>query len=130
MSNRIHQDVVFASGVSRVYAALTDAEEFRAMSKGAPTEIEATPGGAFSCFGGMILGRNIELVPGERVVQAWRVKVWPVGEYSTVRFELRAEGASTHIALDHWGFPEGQAEHLAAGWHENYWEPLRKHLDG
>jgi activator of HSP90 ATPase len=130
MSNRIHQEVVIHAEVPRVYAALTDAEEFRAMSQGAPTQIVATAGGAFACFGGMIVGYNLELLPGERVVQAWRVKLWPAGEYSTAKFELRPEGKGTRVALEHWGFPEGQEEHLAAGWHKNYWEPMRKHLGG
>jgi activator of HSP90 ATPase len=128
MSGRIHQEIVIPAGAARVYAALTDAAEFRTMSQGAPTEIEATPGGAFSCFGGMIVGFNLEVVPSDRLVQAWRVKVWPGGEYSTVRFDLRPEGDGTRVVLDHWGFPEGQDEHLAAGWHKNYWEPLRRHL--
>jgi hypothetical protein len=62
-------------------------------------------------------------------VQAWRVKSWEPGVYSIARFELRAEGAGTRLVLDHVGFPEGQAEHLGQGWHANYWEPLRKHLE-
>jgi len=128
MTNRIHQEVVLDAEAARVYAALTSAEQFSAMSGGAPTEIDATAGGAFSCFGGMILGRNVELVEGERVGQAWRVKAWPAGEYSMVRFELRPEGHGTRLMMDHWGFPEDQGEHLSAGWHKNYWEPLRKHL--
>jgi len=81
-----------------------------------------------ACFGGMIHGRHVELVPGERLVQAWRVKLWPEGEYSMVRFELRPEGEGTRATLDHWGFPEGQAAHLGAGWDKNYWQPLRNYL--
>jgi uncharacterized protein YndB with AHSA1/START domain len=128
MSNSIHQEVVLEASPARVYQALTDAEQFTRMSGGAPAEIEARAGGAFSCFGGMILGRNVECVASERVVQAWRVKLWEPGIYSVVRFELRPDGAGTRVILDHAGFPEGQAEHLAKGWHENYWEPLRKLL--
>jgi activator of HSP90 ATPase len=128
MKSRIHQEVVVDAEPSRVYAALTDGKQFSAMSSGAPAEIDATAGGAFSCFGGMILGRNLELAPGRRLVQAWRVKVWPEGEYSMVRFELHPEGRQTRVTMDHWGFPDDQGEHLDAGWHQNYWEPLRKHL--
>ena len=50
------------------------------------------------------------------------------GVYSIVRFELRPEGKATRVLLDHAGFPAGQGEHLAQGWHANYWEPLRKAL--
>ena len=50
------------------------------------------------------------------------------GVYSIVRFELRKEGTGTRLVFDHTGFPVGQAEHLAAGWKGNYWEPLEKFL--
>jgi len=44
------------------------------------------------------------------------------------KFELVEEGTSTRLIFDHAGFPQGTAEHLAAGWKENYWEPLAKYL--
>ncbi len=122
----IHQEVVLDATPARVYSALTDSTQLSKMSGGAPTEIDAEDGGAFSCFGGMILGRNIECVPDERIVQAWRVKSWEPGLYSIVRFELRPEGKGTRAVLDHTGYPEGQGEHLDKGWHANYWEPLKK----
>jgi len=128
MSEPIHQEVVVASSPARVYAALTDAAEFSKMTGGAPTEIDPNPGGAFSCFGGMIAGRNVECAPGERLVQAWRVKTWPPGLYSIVRFDLRPDGAATRVVMDHSGFPAEQREHLAKGWHANYWEALCKLL--
>jgi activator of HSP90 ATPase len=61
-------------------------------------------------------------------VQAWRSADWPAGVYSIARFELVAEGKQTRVIFDHTGFPASQAEHLEAGWHENYWDALRKHL--
>ena len=125
---RIHQEVVVPAAPAKVYAALTEAAQFTRMSGGAPAEIEPKAGGTFSCFGGMILGRNIECAPGERLVQAWRVKLWEPGQYSIVRFELKPEGAGTRVVLDHSGYPEGQGDHLAAGWHTNYWQPLEKLL--
>jgi len=79
-------------------------------------------------FGGIILGRHIELVPYERIVQAWREKDWLAGEYSIVKFQLAEQGAQTKLVLDHTGFPKGAAEHLAPGWWSHYWEPLRKYL--
>jgi activator of HSP90 ATPase len=121
----IRQEVVVPAQPATVYAALTEGARFSALT-GAPAEIDARDGGAFACFGGMILGRQIELVPGERIVQAWRVKLWEPGVFSLVRFDLRADGAGTRATLTHAAFPEGQGEHLAKGWHTNYWEPLAK----
>ena len=72
MAMTLHQEVRIPASPSRVYQALTDATTFSAFTGGATADIEATPGGAFSCFGGMIVGRNVELVPDRLVVQAWR----------------------------------------------------------
>lgn len=105
---------------------LTDHAQFQSMSGGAPTEIDAREGGAFSLFGGMITGRNIERADNALLVQAWRVKMWKPGVYSIVRFEMRPEGDRTRVVLDHTGFPEEERAHLDQGWHANYWEPLAK----
>ena len=87
-------------------------------------------GGAFSLFGGYVTGRQLELMPDERIVQAWRAGSWGPGLYSIARFELKEEGSGTKIIFDHRGFPDGTAQHLAEGWHGNYWEPLAKYLAG
>ena len=71
---------------------------------------------------------TFELEPTTRIVQAWRAEDWPPGVYSIVRFELRARDATTLIVFDHTGFPTGKGEHLAQGWHANYWTPMRKYL--
>lgn len=135
----IHEEAVFKASRKRVYDALTDTQQFNqvtqlsaAMQSGAlgktPTQIGRDAGDPFSLFGGYIVGRQLELVPHERIVQAWRAASWGPGAYSIVKFELVALGSETKIALDHGGFPKGQAEHLAAGWKLNYWQPLEKFL--
>ena len=71
---------------------------------------------------------QLELVPSERIVQAWRAGGWDPGDYSIAKFQLVEQGAGTKIVFDHSGFPKGKAEHLAEGWRINYWEPLEKFL--
>jgi hypothetical protein len=44
----------------------------------------------------------------ELIVQAWRTQGWR--------------------PFDHTGFPNGEAEHLAAGSQANYWPPIEKFL--
>jgi uncharacterized protein YndB with AHSA1/START domain len=86
--------------------------------------LEATEGAAFSAFGGHITGRHVELVPGKRIVQAWRAKTSPEGVYSIARFELQATGTGTTLVFDHAGFPADIKDHLAQGWQANYWDKL------
>ena len=121
----LHQEVVFKASSPRVYETLLSSKQFAAFS-GAPAEIDSKPGGAFSMFGGMIAGRNVELVPGQRIVQAWRPTHWAPGIYSIVRFELKQQGKETLIVLDHTGFPEGEFDQLSSGWKLHYWKRLTK----
>jgi activator of HSP90 ATPase len=137
----IHQERLFKASRKRIYEALTITEQFdrvtqltgvmqsAAMSKmQKPTAISPHVGGRFALFGGYIVGRHIELVPNELIVQAWRVGSWDRWIYSIVSFQLAEQGAGTKIIFDHAGFPKGQAEHLASGWQEHYWDPLGKFL--
>lgn len=128
MSTAIHQEVIFKASPSRIYEVLTNAEQFSAATGGAPAEISPEVGGTFSCFGGHIVGRNVELVPNQRIVQAWRPSRWEEGVYSIVKFELKEQGSETLLIFDHTGIPEGQSEHLAPGWKDNYWTSLEKYL--
>ena len=123
----LHQEVEVKAAAQRVYEALLDSKQFAAFT-GAPAEISRDAGGTFSLFGGLIVGRNVELVLHQRIVQAWRPSHWEPGVYSMVKFELRERGAQTRIVLDHTGFPEGNFRHLNAGWNEHYWEPLKNFL--
>lgn len=136
----IHHEVNFKASPERLYAALTDAKQFQkvvllssAVKTGMvkdtrPAEISTVAGGEFAMFGGYITGRQIELVPNVRIVQAWRTGTWDPGTYSIARFALAPGGAGTLLTFDHTGFPKGEAEHLAEGWKTNYWQPLGKLL--
>jgi activator of HSP90 ATPase len=131
----IHQEVAFKANPKRVYNLLTDVKQFDKIvelsglsMKNEPTQISPDVGGTFSLFAGHIVGRHIELVPNRRVVQAWRVVVWDPGKYSIAKFELTEQGSGTKLVFDHTGFPEGQAEHLASGWKEHYWDLMEKYF--
>jgi activator of HSP90 ATPase len=110
-ATRIHQEAVFKTTPERIYQALTDAQTFSKMT-GAPAEISPEAGGAFSLFGARVVGRNIELVPRQRIVQAWRSEGWTSGAWSIVRFEIQEQGPETRLILDHTGFPGASAESL------------------
>jgi activator of HSP90 ATPase len=123
----LHQEVDFKATPQRVYDALLDSKQFAALTA-MSADIDPKPGGAFTTFGGLIVGRNIELLPNQRIVQAWRPTHWPSGVYSIVKFELKSQASTTTIILDHTGFPEGEFDHLNTGWKPRYWDPLKKFL--
>lgn len=123
----IRQEIDLPASPRQVYAALTTAETFGAVTGGAPTEIAED--GAFSLFGGRISGHSVERKPGTRLVQAWRAAHWPEGIYSIVRFELEPAGTGTRIVFEQRGHPDDASAHLAEGWHRMYWQPLKTHFD-
>jgi uncharacterized protein YndB with AHSA1/START domain len=84
----IHQEAIIDAAPEQVYAVLTDGEKFAAAT-GQPARLSDQEGDEFTLFGGRVEGRQIELVPGERVVQAWRFggahpDTWDAGIYSVV----------------------------------------------
>ena len=121
----LHQEINIKANPHRIYDILLDAKKFTALT-GAAATIDAKAGGGFSLFGGLIVGRNVELVPDQLIVQAWRPTHWSPGVYSMAKFALKPEGVATLVTLDHTGFPEGEFDHLEWGWNNHYWEPLKK----
>jgi activator of HSP90 ATPase len=128
----IHQEANIAAAPEQVYAVLTDGEKFAAAT-GAPARINGQEGEAFALFGGRVEGRQIELVPGERVVQAWRFGVehpdaWEAGVYSVVRFTLEPGGEATKLVIAHTGIPPEWEEHIESGYPTFYRDPLVRYF--
>ncbi|HEY1960523.1 MAG TPA: SRPBCC domain-containing protein [Polyangiaceae bacterium] len=120
---KIHQEVTFGAAPGAVWKTLVDAKKF-GEATGQPASGGGGEGAAFSAFGGHVTGRNVEVVESKRLVQAWRAKTWPEGQWSIVRFELSPGPGGTKLVFDHEGFPEAEQEHLAAGWKSMYWEKI------
>lgn len=127
MAHTIHQEIELPASAASVYDVLLSSKRFAEFT-GAAAEIDASEGGAFACFDGHITGRNIELVPGERIVQAWRVLAWDPGVFSIVRFSIGEADGKTSLILDHTGYPESFHDHINPGWGTKYWEPLKAYL--
>jgi len=123
----LHDETDFKASPQRIYEVLLDSKQFAACT-GMPATIDPNPGGAFTMFGGLIEGRNVELVPSVRIVQAWRPAHWDPGIYSIAHFEFKPKDSGTLLAFDHTGFPEGDYDSLEWGWTNHYWNPLTKYL--
>ncbi len=124
----IKQTIVIKSSSENVYNAIMSAKEFAEVT-GAPADIAQDEGGAFSCFGGQVVGRHVELNPSQRIVQAWRVGPWAESVYSIVRFDISQSGDTTTLEFVHTGYPEDAEEDLERGWHKMYWEPLKAYFE-
>ena len=128
----IHQETVIDAAPAQVYAVLTDGEKFAAAT-GQPARLTDQEGEEFTLFSGRVEGRQIELVPGKRVVQAWRFagahpEPWDAGVYSVVRFTLTREGQATRFVIDHDGIPPQAEQRIATGYPSFYQDPLADYL--
>jgi activator of HSP90 ATPase len=126
----IHQEALIAAPPEQVLELLTSGGLFSAAT-GMPAEITDREGDSFSLFGGRVDGRQIELVPGRRVVQAWRFGAehespWEPGVYSTVRFTLEPAGDGTRLVIDHAGIPAEWIEHISEGYPAFYEDPIAR----
>jgi activator of HSP90 ATPase len=131
----IHQETDFKVPPKSIYQTILSSKEFSdCIKKSFPdftamsATIDPTVGGSFTLFDGHIIGRILELVPNQRIVEAWRVVDWPAGDYSIAKFELKPQGSGTHLIFEHIGFPEGLKLHLAEGWQQHYWDALNKYF--
>lgn len=126
----IHQEVHIAAAPQQVFELLTSGRLF-SLATGMPAEITNREGDPFSIFGGRVEGRQIELVAGQQVVQAWRFGAthpspWEPGVYSTLRLTLEPAGHGTRLVIDHAGIPPEWIEHISSGYPTFYEEPIAK----
>jgi uncharacterized protein YndB with AHSA1/START domain len=126
----IHQEVLVDAPPQRVFELLTTGSLFSAAT-GMPADITDREGDSFSAFGGRIEGRQVDLGPGQRVVQAWRFRrahpsAWAPGVYSIVRFALEPDGDATRLVIDHTALPTEWVEHIASGYAAFYGDPIAR----
>lgn len=125
----IKQTVVLPATPLEVYETLMTSKGHTGFS-GAPARITPKVGATFTVWGGYIHGKNLELVRGKRIVQAWRPseETWPQDYYSTVTYELTPVKGGTRVRFEHSGVLADHAGHLSSGWKESYWVPMKAYL--
>ena len=120
----IRQTVTIKATPLNVYEALMDSPTHSKFT-GSAARISPRVGGRFTAYDGYAEGRNLELIPGRKIVQAWRASDWPEGHYSTATFALAKAGTGTKLTFTQTGVPDDQVAAIRQGWVEFYWEPLK-----
>lgn len=125
----LEQQVAFPASPEIVYKAYTDPLE-QTRFTGAEATGQPKVGNRFTAWDGYIEGTYLELIPGQKIVQAWQTTEWPDGyPPSLVEITLRAVPEGTELTLRHTAVPHSQADDYDAGWHSSYWQPLLVHLE-
>ena len=126
----IRQTVRIRAKPNEVYDALMTTRGHSGFT-GAASRISPKVGGTFMAWDGYIEGKNLELIRGKTIVQAWKPaeKNWPRDHYTTVRYELEAIPSGTRLKFTHSGVPAEHVGHLADGWKTHYWAMLKTYLE-
>ncbi len=128
MCKTIKQKVKFKAPTKEIYQLLTDSHKFKAFT-GKRASISKNVGGPFSVYSGNISGINVDLVPGKRVVQAWRGSNFPAGIFSMASFNLvAARDGGTELTLIHRGVPKELIPTIEKKWRTDFWDKIKNHL--
>ncbi len=123
----IRQTVTFNSPPSDIYELLMDSKKHTAFT-GDKAVVSSKVGGSFTCYGNYIRGKNIELIPGELIMQEWRASDWPEGVTSTVTFRFAKTPAGTNLTFTQEGVPAEAIASIQQGWTDFYWDPMKRWL--
>jgi len=108
-----------------IYEAWLDSLSHTEMT-GSEASMSDQVGAEVSAWDGYISGRNLELVPGERIVQSWRTSRFAdEHEDSIVTITLAEADDGTLLTLVHSNVPDDQRSYEEGGWESNYFEPMR-----
>jgi uncharacterized protein YndB with AHSA1/START domain len=126
MCKTIKHKVRFRIPPHTVYDLLADSCK-RTEVSGREALMSDEVGGKFSTDAGEVTGVNVDLVPGRRLVQAWRRQDFPEGIYSMAAITLAATPAGgTELILTHRGVPKHLLDQIEDYWHRVYWAPIKE----
>ena len=95
---------------------------------GAPARGSAELGGKFTAWGGYITAKNLKLIPGRRIVQAWRTTEFSTADPdSQIDVLLEKARGGTRLTLRHTNIPDGHMTYNS-GWREYYFEPMKAYF--
>ena len=126
MCKTIKHKVRFKVPPTTVYDLLADSRK-RTEVTGREALMSDEVGGKFSTDAGQVTGVNVDLVPGRRLVQAWRRQDFPEGIYSMAAITLAVTPrGGTELVLTHRGVPKHLLDEIEDYWRLVYWAPMKE----
>lgn len=129
MCKTIKQRVKFKADPATIYDLLADSRKFSALT-GRHAAISRKVGGTFSIGEREVTGVNVDLVPGQRIVQAWRHRRFPAGIFSMAAVTLTpTPDGGTELVLVHRGVPKELIPETEQAWRDQVWSRIKAWLD-
>jgi uncharacterized protein YndB with AHSA1/START domain len=116
------------ASAQEIYDAWLDSRAHSQMTGGDASMTDEV-GAEVTAWNGYITGRNLALVPAERIVQAWRTtKFTDEHEDSIITLTLEEVDDGTLLTLVHSNVPDGQTTYEGGGWQQHYFEPMKAYF--
>ena len=113
---------------AEVYEAWLSSEGHSEMT-GADAEMSKDIGAEVSAWDGYISGRNVELIPAQKIVQTWRTTQFTEQHPdSTITVTLAPALEGCRLTLLHAGVPDGQTSYEKGGWQDFYFAPMKAYF--
>jgi len=117
----------FPVSAERIYNAWLNSEKHELMTGGAASATDKE-GGAFIAWDGYISGKNLTLVPNEKMVFAWRTTDFDDKDMdSKVEITLKETEEGCELSIVHTNIPDDGADY-EEGWATYYFEPMREYF--
>jgi uncharacterized protein YndB with AHSA1/START domain len=116
------------ASAQEIYEAWLDSLAHTEMT-GSEAIMSDEVGDEVAAWDGYISGRNLELVPGERIVQSWRTTEFTdEHEDSIITVTLEEVEDGTLLTLVHSKVPEDHKSYEQGGWQTHYFEPMKAYF--
>jgi activator of HSP90 ATPase len=127
MTPTIQQHATFGVSPKILYGLYMDSKK-HAAATGAPATLSRKVGGAWKAHGGQIGGKNLLIIPGQMIVQAWRAAHWKKEDLSILVLRFSKVAGGVRVDLVHSNVPAYDHKGVREGWTKYYWKPWKKYL--
>jgi activator of HSP90 ATPase len=127
MKTIIHK-VKFKASPKELFNLFLDSKQ-HSQATGSKATVSSKIGGSFSASDGYIRGKNLAIIPGRMITQAWRTSEFKDSDHDSIlvlTFEKAPGG--TLLTMAHTAVPDHKAPDFNTGWKKHYWNPIKKHL--
>ena len=123
-----HIKAVFNTDSKTLYDSWLSVEGHTAMTGGEATCSDRV-GDSFIAWDGYIWGKNLELIPHQKIVQSWRTTEFSEkDEDSRVEIRLQKVSEGTQFEIIHTNIPSGQTQY-EQGWIDHYINPMKDYFN-
>ena len=122
----IKKSYLIKAPIEEVWQALVNPKYIEGWGAG-PAKMDDKVGTKFSMWRNQIHGKNLEVIPLEKLRQEWWGGRWD--EPSITTFTLKKERGKTRIELTQENVPAEKKKELDKGWDEYYLGPMKEYLE-